>query len=382
MYQGLYRFILASMVVYAHLLPNVADVGKAAVAGFFMLSGFLVTRIVNGRYSDGLRGFGIFVLNRALRIYPTFWVCLAFAFAAIALFPTVAANTNPRMVLTSDIGEIAKQILIFGQLGPEGRAPVGWISVGWSLSVELVYYLLIATFLGRSKIATALWLVFGIGTMTYAIGNLGLDEAYFSYLYITLVFAIGAALHHFGEWFDKVFSLIATKGSPKTAIAAIALLLAYVFWQEPIGIYIYLETRSMDEIARVLPLDSIWIFYGTLPFAAFAMWATLAVRVDDSSVLTGSKLARVSDYLGELSYPVFLLHFAMLIMVTGLLGGTGGQGPERVLWHSLVAIPLVYILAMLVVRFVEQPVQRLRDKVRDLTHGKVADPRIKNVQVP
>lgn len=232
------------MVVYAHLLPNVADVGKAAVAGFFILSSFLITPIVNRRYSDWVRGFGIFVLNRALRIFPTFWVCLAFAFAAIAL------------------------------------------------------------------------------------------------------------------------------------------LLVYVFWQEPIGIYIYLETRSMDEIARVLPSGSIWIFYGTLPFAALAMWATLAVRVDDSSVLTGSKLAKVSEYLGELSYPVFLLHFAMLILVTGLLGGTGGQGPERVLWHSLVAIPLVYILAMLVVRFVEQPVQRLRDKVRDLTDGRAADPRIKNVHVP
>ncbi len=60
------------MVVYSRLLPNMADLGKAAVAGFFMLSSFLVTRIVNGRYSDGVSGLGIFLLNRALRIYPTF----------------------------------------------------------------------------------------------------------------------------------------------------------------------------------------------------------------------------------------------------------------------------------------------------------------------
>ncbi len=87
------------------------------------------------------------------------------------------------------------------------------------------------------------------------------------------------------------YRLIATKGSPKAAIPAIALLLVYVFWQEPMGIYIYLETRSMEEIARVPPLDFIWIFYGKLPFAAFAIWATLAVQVDARSLLTGSKLA-------------------------------------------------------------------------------------------
>lgn len=72
----------------------------------------------------------------------------------------------------------------------------------------------------------------------------------------------------------------------------------------------------------------------------------------------------------------------MLILVTGLLVGAGGQGAKRVLWHSLVAISLVYMLAMLVVRFVEQPVRHLRDKVRDLTGAKAADLRIRNVHAP
>ncbi|MFC1433041.1 acyltransferase family protein [Streptacidiphilus sp. N1-3] len=81
---GLLRLVLATSVVYAHVYPlgynsedplwgisgHQTDVGKMAVVGFFVLSGFMIT-------SSGRRlGIGRYSWHRALRILPGLWVCV------------------------------------------------------------------------------------------------------------------------------------------------------------------------------------------------------------------------------------------------------------------------------------------------------------------
>ncbi|WP_066041700.1 acyltransferase family protein [Herbiconiux solani] len=81
---GLIRLILAAMVIVSHAFPtgglgddpfgpwahNQTNLGGVAVAGFFVLSGYLITK--SGKNADVVQ----FVWHRFLRIFPAFWVVL------------------------------------------------------------------------------------------------------------------------------------------------------------------------------------------------------------------------------------------------------------------------------------------------------------------
>lgn len=88
----MFRLILAGMVLFAHSFyifgagegPHIQgeNLGGWAVAGFFVLSGFLITR---SRLNTSA---GDYLLHRVARIFPAFLVCLvatAFVFAPIAM---------------------------------------------------------------------------------------------------------------------------------------------------------------------------------------------------------------------------------------------------------------------------------------------------------
>ena len=84
---GLLRFALAVLVIVHHtrilggfgrdpvlrFAGGQADLGVFAVAGFFVISGFLVTR--SAERSTSLR----YLWHRTLRVFPGFWVCLLVA---------------------------------------------------------------------------------------------------------------------------------------------------------------------------------------------------------------------------------------------------------------------------------------------------------------
>ncbi|KFF58192.1 hypothetical protein JF66_20400, partial [Cryobacterium sp. MLB-32] len=70
------RFLLALAVVAAHagtLWPSTfAGVGGiVAVEAFFIISGFYMGLVLNGTYRNRK---GAFYANRALRIFPEFWI--------------------------------------------------------------------------------------------------------------------------------------------------------------------------------------------------------------------------------------------------------------------------------------------------------------------
>ncbi|MFN8358355.1 MAG: acyltransferase [Candidatus Kapaibacterium sp.] len=91
---GFLRFLLASLVILSHGLPiggfpdndpfiilshHATTLGSVAVAGFFALSGFLITR--SYLTSNSLPQF---LWHRFLRIFPGFWVCLLMTAFVIA----------------------------------------------------------------------------------------------------------------------------------------------------------------------------------------------------------------------------------------------------------------------------------------------------------
>lgn len=114
--------------------------GGVAVDLFFVLSGYLITRILVASKGGGARALGIFYARRSLRIFPLYFLAV-FLFAAV--IPTGAAPNLP-WFLTYTVN--------FGKVISPGA---GWYPLNhlWTLSVEEQFYLawpLLAVSLSRA----------------------------------------------------------------------------------------------------------------------------------------------------------------------------------------------------------------------------------------
>jgi peptidoglycan/LPS O-acetylase OafA/YrhL len=84
------RALAVVLVVLCHsedlrlpwLLGKVCEFGWIGVDAFFVLSGFLITKILLGT-KLGVRGWGFFVLRRTMRTWPLYLLVLFVAFLAV-----------------------------------------------------------------------------------------------------------------------------------------------------------------------------------------------------------------------------------------------------------------------------------------------------------
>lgn len=137
-----WRGISILLVLAAHLLPlgpaewqlNVSA-GILGMVFFFVLSGFLVTRILL-RQAE----VGGFLIRRLFRIVPLAW-------AYLLLMPALAPLVEPDLSVTS----WAARFLFYANLAPAALSPL--TAHLWSLGVEVQFYLGIAllVLIGRQR---------------------------------------------------------------------------------------------------------------------------------------------------------------------------------------------------------------------------------------
>jgi len=186
---GWVRFLLAAAVVFHHSstpwnLPLVD--GHQAVRLFYIISGFYMALILDRKYPATREGIWLFYGNRALRIFPIYWVVLA----AAGLFYAAAWVWLGRMperlgwylpLLESGhstflAGLSLSQLTLFGldgfnlfdfhasELGWGGTVPGGksagflcLVPQAWTLAVELSFYLFVPLVV-RAKTGLLAWL--------------------------------------------------------------------------------------------------------------------------------------------------------------------------------------------------------------------------------
>jgi peptidoglycan/LPS O-acetylase OafA/YrhL len=309
---GTFRLVLALMVVHSHFVGGGLD-GPVAVFGFFCLSGYLMTMIVNETYSDGFAGYLRFLGNRALRIYPAYYAALAFAAVILLLWPAEAQTAAGWYRLPDD------WLQTLSIIGLQPRSPI-LIVPAWSLHVEIIYFILIGAVLGRSRLLTTLWFFGSLAMAIVAIvRGVSFDWLYFSPFGSSVAFATGAMVYQYRQHLP-VFS-------PKVALTSC-------------GVFFVVGSMMPFEVAR-----------------AGGLHASIVIAAIAIAALRNMPALRWDAALGDLAYPVFLLHIPCRAAMSGLLGRSDA-------WVDVLAIAATFGASCLLVGLVEQPLSLIRAKLR------------------
>jgi peptidoglycan/LPS O-acetylase OafA/YrhL len=322
---GTIRILLALAVVFAHTdapFGALSIGGELAVQGFFIVSGYYMALILSEKYV-GRSAVKTFWINRALKIYPAYWLVLLVTVAyTLFMYVTTSAvsgrNLGPYLtpfhfVFTSGatIGNAELMAIAFAQLtlfpldGLLFLQATGnffifthrfstdvhplWLSMfvppAWTLALEIYFYIA-APFLINLRLR---WLV----------GLLFLSVCVRLYIYHAISWQYDPWTYRF-FLNELAFFLVGFIGYKILAIANRRL------------------PRSSESIIAwsllLLTITQLLFFsFFAESFRSYLLLVTLACAVPYVARLSsGWKWDRM---LGELSYPIYIVHFLLLIIV-------------------------------------------------------------------
>lgn len=314
---GAFRLLLAVLVAISHMGVTVwgFNPGVVAVVSFLIISGFVMTSLIERNYNAPTQ-FPLFYLDRVLRLYPQFLLYFVSSCAVIYFLlpgtPQAAALTVENIATSLPIVPLG--FYMFGITVPE------ILPAGWSLGLEMCFYLLIPFLLVYRLRGVA----FAGSVAVFLSATLGyLNTDVYGYRLlpgVLFIFLCGSYLYRMRA---RAGVIVAT-----TAIAAALLFLAIV----------------TGWIAR-------------RPFNAEV---TLGIALGIPAVFLLSKLKyhRIDELLGNISYGVFLNHFVVMYVL-------------RAFWpvaYDATIINSVLLLSFtfsgLSYYFVERPALKLRHFLR------------------
>ncbi len=330
---GTIRLTLALSVLGAHTGFFFIMTGPEAVALFYLISGFLMTLILNGAYRNNFRGFYV---NRFLRLVIPYWVVLAFVIAAYVVLdyrhPALQEMPIELGILTwftniFIVGSDWMWLLDLDSVGNFAWLPFGYNADTSSLSsysfippiftVALeIYFYAIAPFMIIGARRAWLFLLLSLAYCVFItlVGLSGIAWNYHFPLAPAIYFALGGIVCH--------FTVLGTIRSNRRSLAMLFVALI-VFW---------LSETAISFPLLVLALVSIPVLFKF------------------------SGRNTVDRYLGHYSYPVYLIHFP----VARLLEHRGTE-PDLLFPYTLI---LTIFCAFLLHHLVENPVERIRQFVR------------------
>lgn len=316
--------------------------GYLGVYIFFVLSGFVIAHSV--RDAIVTPGFvGRFALRRSLRLDPPYWLAIAAAIVVPMLGAPAGARPPP------SAGDVVAHVLYIQQfLGIPHL-----LGVFWTLCLEIQFYLvyvlamLAAQRLGRDR----RWLVFGplwLASILVATHIVHVRTAVF--LGAWPYFFLGAltAWHHAGRITGRTWTLV-------TGVTGVLLLWSHSRW-----------ITADDAPQRTAVVVA----------TALVLFVAGTTRRGGRSLLHTVTLGRPLQYLGRISYSLYLLHVLVAVAAARLGVRLLGGAPLGSL--AVVALLLGCTLASVAVAqvmhvVVERPAQRLSQRIA-LHRRPTADP--------
>ncbi|MFK7783403.1 acyltransferase family protein [Psychroserpens sp.] len=297
------RFILATLVMIFHIpqlsrnqgLPYFLDApifnrGTQAVYMFFVLSGFLIIRIIYKKKQQNSFSIRKFYVRRILRIFPLYYLIVIFGFL---FYWIVLPALNIPFENNYNLGEgIALTVFFLPNIFAILLKPGGILEILWSIGIEEQFYLIIAPLLFFVRRQRVLLIIF-LFTISYFV-IYHLDMFYilkrFSFVYYFL-FAGG---------------LIAILEEKKY--------LEFLKYSVAIPIVI-IVTTILYFVTDVFLFEYAWLrnLFTMLLFSLFIH--TLSHNNFEKSIQN-----KLLNYLGQISYGIYMFHaIAMNIVVFFML---------------------------------------------------------------
>src|SRR5215510_13541182 len=137
---GLRAFAVLSVVLY-HAFPNWFSGGFVGVDIFFVISGFLISKILFTEIAEHRFSFAAFYGRRIRRIFPALAVCLVavLAYGFVALMPSELAQLGKHVFFGAGF---LSNIVLWSESGYfDGAASSKPLLHLWSLGVEEQFYI-------------------------------------------------------------------------------------------------------------------------------------------------------------------------------------------------------------------------------------------------
>ena len=331
--------------------------GVAAVQTFYMISGFYMTLILATKYV-GPGSYRLFIVNRFLRLFPIYWVILGLTLASalayrlsmghwLQLEPFVAwrhqlSGTTGLYLLLTNFAIVGQDLLLFLGLDPQ-QGTLFWtnnflaqevpiyafllVPQAWSIGVEIAFYLVAPLIVRRNVYQVGGLILLSLLLRAYLYYGLGWHFDPWTYRF----FPTELAFFLFGTLAFRLYEWLKRQTWPPAIAWGITLLVLGMTILYPL-----LPTPLGDEELKM------WCHYALillgLPFVFLAT--------------TTSKLDR---WVGELSYPVYLVHFLILTLLR-IIPGTAALGFSE----GAVALLLSLVAAWLLNVSIANPVEKLR----------------------
>lgn len=345
--QGL-RAVAVGVVVLDHLLKWPTG-GFIGVDVFFVISGFLISGLLlreHGR--TGRISFVDFYRRRLRRIMPV--AVLVLVVATVAVFLIQGLGRVSILLIDSTYSLLFAANWHFAAIGTDymqARGPVSPVQHYWSLAVEEQFYLM--------------WPILLVLILGVAAKRLKWhDQRALQVLRITVVGLTGGSFLY-ACWQSAAEPTWAYFSTFSRA------------WELGIGALIALFAGRLSELPGVLRAGMAWLGLGGIAASVFilnpqsvfpAPWGALpvlataiviAAGTGGSGLHTPSPLSiRPMQYLGQISYSLYLWHFPVIIIFRTLF-----REPQH---HLVISAQLILMVMLSVASFhlVEDPVRKSR----------------------
>jgi peptidoglycan/LPS O-acetylase OafA/YrhL len=342
------RAVAILAVVIFHAFPGSLPGGFAGVDIFFVISGFLISRIIFKGMQQGNFSFSLFYAHRIKRILPALILVLAasYSFGWFTLFPDEFKQLSKH--IAASLGFV-QNFFLWRETGYFNTAtelkPLMHL---WSLAIEEQFYLVypLAIWCVWKARVNVLGFVVVLGLLSFnsnlanPAGSFFLPQARFweiwsgSVLAYVQLFGKRQLMEHLRRWAPSLVSAGTTglqlDHTVRSSLSVAALLLA---------------------AATVFGLDSTKNFPGWWALAPVAA-AFLLIAVGPDAWVNRVILAnRGMVWVGLVSYPLYLWHWPLLSFLQILEYGHPSLNTR------LAAVALSFLLAWLTYRLVETPIR-------------------------
>ena len=333
--------------------------GSYAVVGFFVISGYVITKVLNERYFQINAGIKKFWINRFLRLYPTYWVC--------ALFGVIVAILSPEHTSALGVGidipnsESGQARLEKYELSPElwplfylnnfamlglqspflWTSPITFAPTAWSTNVELYFYAILSFIAARSYVNAKRFL-------------------YLSSLFIAIIGTI--ILLHEADYLPYF------KISPLMNFRSISLFYySFLGWSFffALGTFIYYKRKQAPPaIVKYLVLAACLVmpFYLTKgnPNLFISMRVIYGLLIAYAILIFSDECKNEAlKTIGALSYPLFLIHWPMAGLISWLFGYE-----KNSIEMLLANLPASIIASIIIVQYLEKPIEKIRRRYK------------------